>query len=195
MPPPRSGAPATYIINGDWPSPPADTGCWRLASVNTDHGRLLLQYLNSGTVKLADPPTKIWANHRELRVVNPKTKAFHKFVSRCKKAHIKEQTVVESATKMPTDASYSAGAYDSDDDDDDGNYRPPDPPNRMPPPRNGVSDAPLMHPQDYASRNQQISLPTRIFNGTPCLLLFLLLSPLLNYLTTAMLIALYPLHL
>ena len=173
----RSGAPATYIVNGDWPSPPADTGCWRKASANSDHGRLLLQYLNSGTVKITDTPSTIWSNHRELRVVNPKTKAFHKFVSRCKKAHIKEQTV-ESSTKMPTDASYTAGVYDSD--DDDNNYSPPDPPNRMPPPRNAVSDAPLMHPKDYATRDQQISLPTRIFNGTPCILLFLLLSPILN---------------
>ena len=176
---PRSGAPATYISNGAWPSPP-DFG-WRKASVNTDHGRLLLQYLNSGRVKLTDPPTRIWTNHIDLRVVNPQTKAFHKFVGRCKQAYKKQQTFEsESSPKMPTDASYrSAGNYDSDDDDDDDNFRPPDPPHQMPRPRNALTDVPLMHPQDYATRDQQISLPTRIFSSKPCLLLFLLLLLLL----------------
>ena len=171
---PRSGAPATYTINGVWPSPP-DFG-WRRVSVYTNHGRLLLQYLKSGRVKLTDLPTTIWSEHRDLQVVNPKTKAFQAFIAKCKKAYTQQQTV-ESSAKMPTDASYSAGAYDSDDDDDDNNYSPPDPPNRMPPPRNAVTDAPLTHPQYYATRDQQISLPTRIFHSKTCLLLFLLLSP------------------
>lgn len=161
------GAPPTYTIGGVWPNPPDERG-WRRASIHTDHGRLLIEYLKSGVVNIADHPTTIWRNHIELRVVNPKTKSFNRFVTKCKLAFIESTsstaTTEASTTNMPTDA-FDDALY-SDDEDIRGNNR-PDPPNRMPKPLDLNTMGPLMHRVDYATRDQQVSLPTRVFEGTP----------------------------
>ncbi len=158
------GAPATYTINGAWPNPPDSSG-WRKASIHTEHGRLLIQLLRSGKVLDSDPPAKIWTAYGDLRVVNPRTRAFHSFVEKCKKAAFAK---AHTSNTMPTDdASYKEGFHSDDDDDDDTR---PDPPIRMPPPRTAVTQDPLMRQSDYARRDQQMSLPTRVYTGAPPLL-------------------------
>jgi hypothetical protein len=155
---------ATYTINGVWPTPPDSSG-WRKASIHTEHGRLLIQLLRLGKVLVSDPPTKIWTAYGDLRVVNPRTKAFYLFVDKCKKAAFSE---APTSNTMPTNASYNEG-FCSDDDDDDNDTR-PDPPIRMPPLRTAVTQDPLMRQGDYATRDQQISLPTQVIPGAPPLL-------------------------
>lgn len=159
------GAPPTYTIGGVWPNPPDERG-WQRASIHTDHGRLLIEYLKSGVVNIADSPTKIWKDHVRLRVVDPKTKSFARFVNKCKQAFIESTTSSAPTANMPIDT-FEDDAFDSDDDDSRGNKNRPDPPNRMPQPRYSNTMDPLMHRVDYATRDQQISLPTRIFEGMP----------------------------
>lgn len=154
----KSGPTPTYTINGIWPTPPDQFG-WRNSSIKSSHGRLLISLLRTGRVQLSDPPVVIWAAQRDLRVVNPKTKAFQTFVAKCKRAFTKQ-----IAANMPADASYNGSFVDSGDDDDETR---PDPPNRMPPPRNAISEDPLMRYREYATRDQQISLPTRVVEGVP----------------------------
>lgn len=145
----RGGRPSGYKINGLWPDPPE--GGWRSSSLKTDHGRLLIGLLRSGVISSTEHPLNIWENFEGLRVVNPQTKAFFRFVRLCQ-AKVRK----ESNQDMPSDPSHYSG---SDDDDSDA----PDPP-RMPMPRNSFQD-PLLHRHDYATRDQQISLPTRVYEG------------------------------
>jgi hypothetical protein len=147
------GRPSRYKINGLWPDPPQ--GGWRSSSLNTDHGRLLIGLLRSGAVSTAEDPASIWENFEVLRVVNPKTKAFFRFVKLCQAKVCKE-----SNQDMPFDPSQHYSGSDEDDDDSVA----PDPPLRMPMPRNSFQD-PLLHRHDYATRDQQISLPTRVYEG------------------------------
>ena len=187
------GPPSSYTIGGAWPNPPDDRG-WRRASIDTDHGRLLIGYLESGVVDIADPPTKIWKTHSQLRVVNPKTKAFARFVKLCKQAFTESISSRPTSATSTTEAStinMPTNAFDCDDDYDDssrGNqYRPPDPSNRMPLPQDSNTMDPLMHRVDYATRDQQVSLPTRVYEGMHPV--FSPLSPsalLFNLLTTAL---------
>jgi hypothetical protein len=146
----RGGRPSGYKINGLWPDPP--DGGWRSSSLKTDHGRLLIGLLRSGVISSAEHPLDIWENFEGLRVVNPQTKAFFRFVRQCQAKVCKE-----SNQDMPSDPSHYSG---SDDDDSVA----PDPPLRMPMPRNSFQD-PLLHRHDYATRDQQISLPTRVYEG------------------------------
>ena len=159
----RGGRPSTYKINGSWPDPPE--GGWRSSSTDTAHGKLLIRLLKSGVVSTTDDPTKIWVNFEGLRVVNPRTKAFFNFVKKCQ-AQVEE----DSNQKMPSDPSHYTGS-DEDDDDSVG----PDPP-RMPMPRNYSFQDPLLHRHDYATRDQQISLPARVNEGNDsfvdCCILF-----------------------
>lgn len=73
---------------------------WRTSSANSDHGRLLLRYYREGRIKIDTPPGDIWTNYPELRLVNPYSTNWRRFINNVRSIANQEHTSMSDSDSI-----------------------------------------------------------------------------------------------
>lgn len=87
-----------YLINNQQWQPVG--GVWRTSSANSDHGRLLLRYYREGRIKIDTTPGDIWTNYPELRLVNPYSTNWRRFIKNVRSIANQEHTTMSDSDSI-----------------------------------------------------------------------------------------------